>query len=198
MEFFPILIILMIVISVGASVATQARKNKAKQSGRSSEISDSKPEMTTGYNTQRREADPFFDNSGKTNRALNENKKIAVEKRNDQGNAAKERANGFGASIAGENTAVGTLKDYKPITSNIKTHAHIGREEKNIPTEESMGKISDLQGCGEHYYSRFVSDTSSKATQRDDEAVKNSLKTAIVLGEVINKPAFKRKDGKIR
>ena len=159
----------MIVISVGASVATQARKNKAKQSGRSSEISDSKPEMTTGYNTQRRE-----------------------------GNAAKERANGFGASIAGENTALGTLKDYKPITSNIKTHAHIGREEKNIPTEESMGKISDLQGCGEHYYSRFVSDTSSKATQRDDEAVKNSLKTAIVLGEVINKPAFKRKDGKIR
>ena len=91
-------------------------------------------------------------------------------------------------------------KNYKPIEGTLKEHTHGGgtREEKNIPTEHSMGNDVAKQGCAEHYNSRFVKDAVILGGDENDVIQKKNLKLAIVLGEVINKPAFKRRNGKIR
>lgn len=200
MEFFPILIFIFVSIGIGASIYSQARKNKANQNNKANNIDESKPEIIPGYNAPRRESDPFAYNGDRTvNRTANANAHKSVKQTDSRSAVAGNRKANTHSSSVGNNTALGSLKDYKPITANIKSHAHtIGREENNIPTEESMGKIANLQGCSEHYYSRFVTDVDAVGAQRDSEEVKNALKTAIVLGEVINKPAFKRKDGRIR
>lgn len=65
------------------------------------------------------------------------------------------------------------------------------REEKNIPVTNSIGGKS-AQGCGSHYGSRFVKLDEAISVAGNDLTQKD-LAQAIVLGEVINRPAFKRR-----
>lgn len=66
------------------------------------------------------------------------------------------------------------------------------REEKNIPISSSIKDAKNVEGCEEHYFSRFV-----KIDEAQDKSqgilTKRQAAEAIVWGEILNDPPFKRR-----
>lgn len=65
-------------------------------------------------------------------------------------------------------------------------------EEKNIPISSSIKDAKNVEGCQEHYFSRFVKiDEAPEKSQ--GILTKRQAAEAIVWGEILNDPPFKRR-----
>lgn len=65
-------------------------------------------------------------------------------------------------------------------------------EEKNIPISSSIKDAKNVEGCEEHYFSRFVKiDEAPEKSQ--GILTKRQAAEAIVWGEILNDPPFKRR-----
>lgn len=64
------------------------------------------------------------------------------------------------------------------------------RVEKGVPVTHSIGGKS-TEGCDEHYDARFVKLDDSPIIRQETLSRQDLIK-AVVLGEVVNRPAFKR------
>lgn len=66
------------------------------------------------------------------------------------------------------------------------------REEKNIPISSSIKDARNVEGCEDHYFSRFVKiDDAPEKSQAI--LTKSKAAEAIVWGEILNDPLFKRR-----
>lgn len=81
--------------------------------------------------------------------------------------------------------------------SHHDEHCDIGHDNddlyivEKVPVSGSIGGVSD-EGCGEHYSLRFVKIDEESEDGGKIKVSAESVRRAIVLGEVINDPAYKK------
>ena len=68
---------------------------------------------------------------------------------------------------------------------------------ERVPVGGSIGGKSS-EGCGEHYGVRFVKVDQKQADDDKIYVSKEDMRRAIVLGQVLNDPAFKRRYGGVK
>lgn len=82
-------------------------------------------------------------------------------------------------------------KDNCPAVSDAHAHEHVGFEEHYAPIEGSLGSIDD-EGCTDLNGVRLIENDPDYAPTTDDNDVdRKELARIMVLGEVLDRPAWK-------
>ncbi|MDE5618704.1 MAG: hypothetical protein K2I79_04380, partial [Clostridia bacterium] len=91
-------------------------------------------------------------------------------------------------------------KDYVPIKTSLSPTHHADEctvkhsKDGSVYVEEKVevgGSIggASTEGCEEHYFSRFIK---INPEEEEDDSDYDAIRFAIVTGEVLNNPAYKR------
>lgn len=178
--FLPIFfLVVTMIISVSVAQAMKAEKKKKEEQRRQG-----------GINPQSGESDPFEETRGSQNtgaRVSAPAKSVEPQKRFVEGTDLVETKPRVHTSAR----VVAVTKSHHDEHCDVSHYDGDTYIVEKVPVSGSIGGRSE-EGCGEHYNLRFVKVETEESESGKILVEADEVRKAIVLGEVLNDPAFRK------
>ena len=179
--FMPIFVAF-IVIFISVMVSAAVKSEKKKKNGQSAGSQNVRPRLDDA------ESDPFEDVVNKDARSTASVRKYVAPVHTVEGTDLVENRPKVHTSAEVVGVARSHHDDHCDVDSHEEEDLYIVEK---VPVSGSIGGKSD-EGCREHYNLRFVKIEEEEQSGVKFELTHEAIRRAIILGEVINDPAYKK------